>query len=139
MPISVLLNPDETACANEYADELKLVGFEYNLNGQCADLTAIPSSIGSMEAESLFVKMLDDIIDGKGNPEITEKIRREQALYQIACKAAIKGGRIYDKSVSEWIVSKVIELSDVIVCPHSRPIAYRLTKNELDRQFERIK
>ena len=139
LPISVLLNPDETACATEYADELKLVGFEYNLNGECADLTAIPSSVGSMEAESLFVKMLDDIIDGKGNPEITEKIRREQALYQIACKAAIKGGRIYDKSVSEWIVSKVIELSDVIVCPHGRPIAYKLTKNELDRQFERIK
>ena len=139
LPISVLLNPDEVACAADFVDELKLVGFEYNLNEKSADLTSVPSSISSVEAESLFVKMLDDIIDGKGNPEITEKIRREQALYQIACKAAIKGGRIYDKSVSEWIVTKVLELDDVIVCPHGRPIAYRLTKNELDRQFERIK
>ena len=139
LPITVLLSPDELACAEEYREEIRLVGFDFDLNDASADLTAIPSSIGSMEAESLFVKMVDDIIDGKGDPEITEKIRREQALYQIACKAAIKGGRVYDRSVSEWIVKKVLELPDVIVCPHGRPIAYRLTKTELDRQFERIK
>ena len=139
LPITVLLSPDELACADEYRDELLLVGFEFELVDGGANLTAIPSSIGSMEAESLFTKMIDDIIDGKGNPDITEKIRREQALYQIACKAAIKGGRVYDKSVSEWIIKKVLSLPDIIVCPHGRPIAYRLTKTELDRQFERIK
>ena len=115
------------------------MGFEYELLDGYANLLSITSSIGSMEAESLFTKMVDDIIDGKGNPEITEKIRREQALYQIACKAAIKGGRVYDRSVSEWIIKKVLTLPDVIVCPHGRPIAYRLTKTELDRQFDRIK
>ncbi len=139
LPIMVLLSPDELACANEYKEELSLVGFEYELLDGYANLISIPSSIGSMEAESLFTKMVDDIIDGKGNPEITEKIRREQALYQIACKAAIKGGRVYDRSVSEWIIKKVLTLPDVIVCPHGRPIAYRLTKTELDRQFDRIK
>ena len=139
LPVTVLLSPDEIACANEYKEEISLVGFEFDILDGHANLNAIPSSIGSMEAESLFIKMVDDIIDGKGNPEITEKIRRERALYQIACKAAIKGGRVYDKSVSEWIVKKVLELPDVIVCPHGRPIAYKLTKNELDRQFERIK
>lgn len=139
LPITVLLSPDEIACGEEFREELSLVGFEFDILDSHANINAIPSSIGSMEAESLFVKMIDDIIEGKGNPEITEKIRREQALYQIACKAAIKGGRIYDRSVSEWIVKKVLELPDVIVCPHGRPIAYKLTKSELDRQFERIK
>ena len=139
LPITVLLSPDELACAKEYKGELDMVGFDFDVLDGYANLTAIPSSIGSMEAESLFVKMVDDIIDGKGNPDVTEKIRREQALYQIACKAAIKGGRVYDRSVAEWIIKKVLELPDVIVCPHGRPIAYRLTKTELDRQFDRIK
>ena len=139
LPITVLLSPDEIECAREYKEELESVGFDFDILSECVNLMAIPSSIGSMEAESLFAKMVDDIISGKGNPEITEKIRREQALYQIACKAAIKGGRIYDRSVSEWIIKKVLSLPDVIVCPHGRPIAYKLTKNELDRQFERIK
>ena len=139
LPITALLSPDELACAEEYREEISLVGFEFDLLDGHANITAIPSSVGSMEAESLFIKMIDDIIEGKGDPDVTEKIRREQALYQIACKAAIKGGRVYDRSVSEWIVKKVLELPDVIVCPHGRPIAYRLTKSELDRQFDRIK
>ena len=139
LPITVLLSPDEVACAEEYREELSLVGFEFDILEGHVNLTSIPSSIGSMEAESLFAKMVDDIIGGKGNPEITEKIRREQALYQIACKAAIKGGRVYDRSVHEWIIKKVLSLPDVIVCPHGRPIAYKLTKTELDRQFDRIK
>ena len=139
LPITVIASPDELACAEEYREELSLVGFDFELLEGHVSLTSIPSSIGSMEAESLFIKMVDDIIDGKGNPEITEKIRREQALYQIACKAAIKGGRVYDRTVHEWIIKKVLTLPDVIVCPHGRPIAFKLTKGELDRQFDRIK
>ena len=139
LPITVMLSPDEGAVAEEYKKDLQSVGFDFEVLSGYANLLAIPSSVGSMEAEALFVKMVDDIMDGKGNPEITEKIRREKALYQVACKAAIKGGRIYDRSVSEWIVKKVLSLPDVIVCPHGRPIAFKLTKNELDRQFDRIK
>jgi DNA mismatch repair protein MutL len=83
--------------------------------------------------------MVDEIVEGRGNPLITDVIRREKALYQIACKAAIKGGRVYDRAIIEWLVCKVLLLPDITVCPHGRPIAYKLTKTELDRQFERIK
>ena len=139
LPISVMLTPDEISAATEYIDEISSVGFEYTVNGKCADITAIPDAIGATDAEGLFVKMTDEIAEGRGNPKITEAIRREKALYQIACKAAIKGGRVYDRAIIEWLVSKVLLLPDITVCPHGRPIAYRLTKTELDRQFERIK
>ena len=139
LPITVIMTPDELETAREYEYELNAVGFEYEVLPSSVNLTAIPSSISATEAESLFVKMTDELIEGRGNPEITEAIRREQTLYQLACKAAIKGGRIYDSSVTKWIVERVLALPDVIVCPHGRPIAYRLTKTELDRQFERIK
>ena len=83
--------------------------------------------------------MLGELSAGLGTPENTEAIRREKALYQIACKAAIKGGRIYDKSILEWLVKRILALPDITVCPHGRPVAYKLTKRELDRQFDRIK
>ena len=66
-------------------------------------------------------------------------MRREKLLYQIACKAAIKGGRRYDSAHITWLVEEVLSLPDVTVCPHGRPIAFYLTKKELDRQFDRIK
>ena len=139
LPLSVILSPDEISAAEEFSEEIKAVGFEYTVNGKMADIIAIPDAISVTDAEGLFIKMTDELAQGRGNPRITEKIRREKALYQIACKAAIKGGRVYDKSIIEWLVGKVLLLPDITVCPHGRPIAYKLTKTELDRQFERIK
>ena len=139
LPITALLTPEEQSAADEFSEEIESVGFKFNLGDGYASISAIPDSISAMDAESLFIKMTDDIISGLGNPEVTESIRREQILYQIACKAAIKGGRKYDRALIDWLVSRVLALPDVVVCPHGRPIAYRLTKTELDRQFNRIK
>ena len=139
LPLTVILSPEELAVASEYADEMRAVGFEYNINGTAADIIAIPEAISTDDAEALFVRMLDEIVDGRGKPAITEAIRREKALYQVACKAAIKGGRVYTKEILHWLIKKLLLLPDITVCPHGRPVAFRLTKNELDRQFERLK
>ncbi|MBQ7356382.1 MAG: DNA mismatch repair endonuclease MutL [Clostridia bacterium] len=139
LPITVMLTEDELAAARDTTEELSNVGFRFNLGDKNADITEIPDEISAAEAENLFVSMLDEIILGKGNPKITEEIRRDKMLYQVACKAAIKGGRVYDRAICEWLVSRVLALPDIVVCPHGRPIAYKLTKRELDRQFDRIK
>ncbi len=139
LPLSVSLTPDEVSAAGEFSEELSSVGFEFTVNGSLADIYAIPDAIYPSDAEALFVKMTDELVQGRGNPEITEKIRREKALYQIACKAAIKGGRVYDKTIIEWLIGKLLSLPDITVCPHGRPVAYKIKKSELDRQFDRIK
>ena len=139
LPITVVLTPEEFSALSEYRDQIESVGFDFNLNDGAADLLSVPGNISVSEAEDLFVKMLDELVEGRGNPSVTDAIRKEKALYQIACKAAIKGGRFYDRAIIDWLVGKVLELPDITVCPHGRPIAYRLTKSELDHQFERIK
>ena len=139
LPITVILQSDELAAAAEYRDEICSIGFEFNINERSVDIMAIPDAISAQDAEGLFVSMLGELSSGLGNPENTEAIRREKALYQVACKAAIKGGRVYDKSIIEWLVKRILTIPDITVCPHGRPVAYRLTKHELDRQFDRIK
>ncbi len=139
LPITVLLTPEEISVAQEFSADIKAVGFEYTVNGRALDVTAIPNAISPTSAEALLVEMLGEISEGRANPEISENIRREKALYQIACKSAIKGGRVYDKAIIEWLVTKLLQIPDITVCPHGRPVAYRLTKSELDRQFDRIK
>ena len=139
LPITVFLSPEELSALYEYSADIENVGFKFTISQTGADIVEVPSAISVSDAETLFVRMLDELNEGRGNPKLTNDIRKEKALYQIACKAAIKGGRIYDRSIIEWLVKKVMELPDITVCPHGRPIAYRLTKTELDRQFERIK
>lgn len=139
LPLTVILTGEELEAATDYKTDIETLGFEYTVNDRSVDILAVPGAIGISDAETLFVKMTDELVEGRGDPKITDDIRREKSLYQIACKAAIKGGRIYNSSVVEWLVNKVLCLPDVTVCPHGRPIAYRLTKNELDKQFERLK
>lgn len=139
LPITVLLAPDEAAIALEYKSDLEAVGFEYSTFEDHVDILSIPNAISAANAEALFEEMLDELLSGRGNPAITDNLRKERALYQVACKAAIKGGRQYDRAVIDWLIEKVLSMPDIIVCPHGRPIAFKLAKNELDRQFDRIK
>ena len=139
LPLTVILPPDELAMAGEYKDEICATGFEYTVEQDHVSVTAVPDAISIADAEALLLEMVDAITFGKGDASVTDKIRRERALYQTACKAAIKGGRKYDFAIIEWLVSRIIALPDITVCPHGRPVAMRLTKNELDRQFDRIK
>lgn len=139
LPITVILTPDELSHTAEFESDFKKVGFDFAINDKSVDITAVPTSVSPSDAEGLFVEMLGELIDGIGTPENAENIRLEKALYSVACKAAIKGGRVYDAAITDWLVKKVLALPDITVCPHGRPIAYKLKKSELDRQFERIK
>ena len=139
LPIGIQFGADELAAVMDAKADFEAVGFEFIKNGYSVDITAIPDAISASGAVGLFTEMAGELLSGRGNPTLTEAIRRERALYQIACKAAIKGGRVYTPEIIEWLVKKLLALPDVIVCPHGRPVAYKLTKRELDRQFDRIK
>ena len=139
LPITVLPDHEAMIVATEMKSEIEALGFEYTVNERSCDISAIPTAISPVDAETLFIQILDEVVEGKGNPDVTDSIRRERALYQVACKAAIKGGRFYNSAVVTWLVEKVLKLPDITVCPHGRPIAYKLTKNQLDRQFDRLK
>lgn len=139
LPLSVSLDAESLAAVEEYREDFLSVGFEFSLMGKGVDITAIPDAITASDAEALFASMADDLVKGRGTPELSEAIRREKALYQIACKAAIKGGRKYGREIAEHLIERVLALPDITVCPHGRPVAFRLTKRELDRHFDRIK
>ena len=51
--------------------------------------------------------------------------------------AAIKAGREYATEHIKWIVDKLMEIDDITVCPHGRPVAMELSHKQLDKQFER--
>ena len=138
LPIAVEVTAEERAYAETESEALDALGFTYSLAESKAHLLSIPADVTPAEAKDLFLSLLGEGSLG-ASPTLTEEMRREKLLYQIACKAAIKGGRQYDEAHISWLVEEVLSLPDVTVCPHGRPIAFHLTKKELDRQFDRIK
>lgn len=140
VPIPVSLTESELAVAQEYRADYEAVGFTFTVDNEKPGvlLNAVPDAIAADDAESLFARMTGELLEGEGNPMITEAKRREKTLYQIACKAAIKAGRHYGEEQIAWLVARLLALPDITVCPHGRPVAIRMTKNSLDRQFDRI-
>jgi DNA mismatch repair protein MutL len=139
IPINIASDDFSCALMREFMDDFVFAGFDIVIRRTSVDIFAIPDGVSASDAEELFGEISRAIIAGSGNPARTFASRREKSLYQIACKAAIKAGRNYDEAHIEWLVEKVMSMPDITVCPHGRPIAMTLTKNELDRRFNRLK
>ncbi len=138
LPIAIDVTAEELAYAESESEIFSRLGFTYTVAEGKLHLLSLPADTTPTEARDIFLSLCADGLQGN-SALISEEARREKLLYQIACKAAIKGGRNYDDAHIRWLVEEVLSLPDVTVCPHGRPIAFSLTKKELDKQFDRIK
>ena len=137
LPIEIMLMSDEVAAIEEYRAELEAVGFEFSSSRNTIAVNAIPVGIEQDAVADMFMTVADRIKNGTGSVNITKNILFEKALYQASCKAAIKAGREYPPEYQKWVVDKLMELPDITVCPHGRPVAMEMSKKKMDRQFER--
>ena len=138
LPISVHLGREECAVLSEYKNEIETVGYTIDVKDNYVDVTSIPTGIPQGATEEVMQTFADRLSGGVGNVAITRDMLFEKALYQASCKAAIKAGRKYPEGHTEWLVKKMMELPDITFCPHGRPVAIEMTKNMLDKQFERL-
>lgn len=139
LPLEMSLPEECLDLAKDEAETFYAMGYRYEfVSGRILSLTEIPLSLEPAAAETFLQKTLEEMAEHKSSPAISEQKRQEKTLYQMACKAAIKGGRAYDRGHIEWLCQQLQALPDVLVCPHGRPIAYLLSKKELDRFFGRI-
>ncbi len=137
LPIEVMMTAAEIQTLDEYREEIEAVGFEFSVGRYTVNVTAIPEGLSADAVADMLTVMAERIKSNTGSAKLTRDIVFEKALYQASCKAAIKAGREYPPEYSEWVVEKLMELPDITVCPHGRPVAMELTKKNLDHQFER--
>ena len=62
----------------------------------------------------------------------------DSMLHMMACKAAIKAGQRLSFEEMEALLEQRHLCDDAHHCPHGRPTALKLTREELDRQFGRL-
>ena len=137
LPVEVMMMSDEVEVMVEYREELEAIGFAFTTARNTLSVTALPVGIDPTAAGDVLCAIADRIKTDTGSAALTRDILFEKALYQGACKAAIKAGRAYPPGHIEWLVSKLMELPDITFCPHGRPVAMEMSKQQLDRQFER--
>jgi len=137
LPIDVMLTSAEVEALREYNGELEKIGFSLRYARNTVSVDAIPESVESNAVSDMLGSMAGRILNATGSVKLTRDILFEKALYQAACKAAVKAGRIYADEHIKWIVDKLMEIPDITFCPHGRPVALELTHHTLDKQFDR--
>ena len=137
LPIEVMMMSDEVDLIAEYRQELEAIGFEFATARNTVSVTALPIGIESGAVGDMLCAIADRIKNNTGSASLTRDILFEKALYQGACKAAIKAGRAYPEGHVQWLVGEMMKLPDITYCPHGRPVAMEMTKQRLDHQFER--
>ena len=137
LPVEVMMTGEEIQTLCQYKEQIEAVGFEFTAGRHTLNITAIPEGVEASAASDMLTVMAERLKAGTGSAKLTRDLIFEKALYQASCKAAIKAGREYPPEYVAWLVQKLMELPDITVCPHGRPVAMELTKRNLDYQFER--
>ena len=137
LPIEVMMTSGEVQTLGDFREELEAVGFSFSTGRFTVTVDAIPTGLESDAVAQMLPVIAERLQSGTGNASLTRDIVFEKALYQGACKAAIKAGRVYAPEHLSWVVDRLMALPDITYCPHGRPVAMEMSKKNLDRQFER--
>ena len=120
-----------------YDEELRHIGFSLRYARNTVFADAIPEGVETGVVSDMLQTMSGRLLDNTGSVRLTRDILFEKALYQAACKAAIKAGREYAPEHIHWLVTQLMAIPDITFCPHGRPVAMELSKRALDKQFDR--
>lgn len=135
MPIIIELTPKEINLAEAGLDVLINLGFELERFGENSlAVRQVPIILGEPCSGFMISELLDTIDNYKNDfSSIYEK-----TIAQMACKAAIKAGKILTNKEIEELIIKLFETKQPYTCPHGRPTVITLDKNEIEKKFKRI-
>ena len=136
-PEKIAVSTEEAAFCEEYRRELEACGFEFSVAAKEISLTGIPFGFEKAEARTLLTSLIAESLNNSVPPESAKQAIFERALYQSSCKASIKAGRIYDHAHIRWICDNLFRYDCVKYCPHGRPVAFEISKKEIDTRFGR--
>ncbi len=135
MPQNVRLSREEFDAVVSNLELMEKAGFELEDFGNSTILVrAVPAMLHGEDITNMLVEAAQGLIT-KGIPESE---RLDRIYHTVACKAAIKGGNITTRTELEALAKKILADNNVMYCPHGRPVAFQLTKKELEKQFGRI-
>lgn len=134
LPLPLSLPPAHQALLEEMEPALTALGFEFQRAGDRIELAAVPAEIPAGREETLLLELLEGYREYEQQQTGSAV---EYLLATLACKAAIKAGQRLSEVEIQTLLHQLQQCRLPYACPHGRPIVVELTRQELDRLFER--
>lgn len=136
VPQVVELTHREAQTLEENREALSQAGFELAFfGGNSLQLRGVPMILGIPQAKACFLDILDQL---EGQRNLVTLDKRRNAILQMACKKAVKGGDPLTQMEVEDLVRQMAEQGITPTCPHGRPLVVAISRTEMDKRFKRI-
>ncbi|MBQ5798603.1 MAG: DNA mismatch repair endonuclease MutL [Clostridia bacterium] len=133
--VSVPLQKNEYNAIIENPELLSIAGFEIEDFGiDTVLVTAVPAMLEGADIPSAVREIAESII--KTGTATLERI--DDIFHIVACRSAIKAGNLQSAEELSAIAERVLSSDDIMYCPHGRPVAMKLSRREIEKQFGRI-
>jgi DNA mismatch repair protein MutL len=137
IPVVMELPAAERAALISKADALARFGFEVeDFGGDSIKVTAVPALLDPNECDAALRALAEDL-EG-----LDRGLRIEDSLKQIAattaCHAAVKAHYPLTLEKMHHILEELRATAYSTVCPHGRPVMLRITRREIEKNFDRI-
>ena len=117
--------------------DLERLGFEVEeFGGDAVRLAAIPALLDREEAATAVRALADDLDGLDRGSGVDAAIKRIAAT--MACHAAVKANYPLTPEKMAHILEELRRTAYSTICPHGRPVMLRLTRREVEKNFQRI-
>ena len=133
-PVVFTPSPEEGAVLLQNLFHLEQFGFECeDFGGGAVVVRQAPDYVDAGDIESTLLELAGELVTaGRADPAGA----RDALMATMACKAAIKGGQKNGPQELQRVAEAVMA-GEVKYCPHGRPVAIELTRNQLEKLFKR--
>jgi DNA mismatch repair protein MutL len=137
VPMMLELSPAEREALVGRTEALETFGFEIEeFGGDTVKVTAVPALLPHDESEVAIRALAQDLDGLDRGLDVHEALKRIAAT--MACHAAVKANYPLNAEKMRHILDELRATAYSTVCPHGRPVMLRLTRREVEKNFERI-
>jgi DNA mismatch repair protein MutL len=119
------------------AAELERLGFEVEAFGDSTiKVTAVPALLRTEDSAKTLQALAEDLEGLDRGAQVQDALQRIAAT--TACHAAVKANYPLTYEKMTHILDALRATAYSTICPHGRPVMLRLTRREIEKNFERI-
>ena len=136
-PILIEMSPAERHALAQHGATLERFGLEIEeFGGDSVRLSAVPAILDPAACEAAVRALAGDLEGLDRGSGVQDALRRIAAT--MACHAAVKANYPLTMEKMRFILEELRRTAYSSVCPHGRPVVLRLSRREIEKNFQRI-
>jgi DNA mismatch repair protein MutL len=136
-PMLVELSAGARQALAAHAGKLERMGFELEeFGGSALRIAAVPTLLTREDSETAIRALAQDLEGLETESRVEDALKRIAAT--MACHAAVKANYPLTSEKMAHILEELQQTAYSTICPHGRPVMLRLTRREVEKNFQRI-